>query len=122
MTVLWVALAGSIGAVARFVADTALRERYPMRVPWPTMLVNVVGSLVLGVLTGLSLFHDAPPSVLLVGGVGFCGGFTTFSTTNVDTVRLIVQRRYRAATVVAVGTLATTVVAAAAGLGLTAAA
>ena len=117
----WVALAGSAGAVMRFVVDSALRARSGSSLPWPTVLINVTGSLLLGILAGAVLFHDAPTAMLTIAGVGFCGGYTTFSTTSVDSVRLIVARRYAAAAVIAFGTLATTLVAAAAGLALTAA-
>jgi len=118
--VVGVALAGSLGAVVRFVVDSALRARSGSSLPWPTVLINVVGSLLLGLLTGAVLFHDAPAEMLTVVGVGFCGGFTTFSTTSVDSVRLIVARRYGAACAIALGTLAITLVAVAAGLGLAA--
>ena len=120
MIVVGVALAGSLGAVVRFVVDSALRARSGSSLPWPTVLINVVGSLLLGLLTGAVLFHDAPAEMLTVVGVGFCGGFTTFSTTSVDSVRLIVARRYGAACAIALGTLAITLVAVAAGLGLAA--
>ena len=121
MIAVWVALAGSAGAVMRFVVDSALRARSGSSLPWPTVLINVTGSLLLGILAGAVLFHDAPTAMLTIAGVGFCGGYTTFSTTSVDSVRLIVARRYAAAAVIAFGTLATTLVAAAAGLALTAA-
>ncbi|WP_413767644.1 fluoride efflux transporter FluC [Rhodococcus pyridinivorans] len=119
MIVVGVALAGSVGAVVRFVIDSALRARSGSSLPWPTVLINVTGSLLLGLLTGAVLFHDAPAEMLTIVGVGFCGGFTTFSTTSVDSVRLIVARRYASAAAIAFGTLATTLVAAAAGLALT---
>jgi len=115
-----VALAGSLGAVVRFVVDSALRARSASSLPWPTVLINVVGSLLLGLLTGAVLFHDAPAAMLTIAGVGFCGGFTTFSTTSVDSVRLIVARRYGAACAIVLGTLATGL--AAAGVGLAVAA
>ncbi|MCR8693677.1 fluoride efflux transporter FluC [Rhodococcus rhodochrous] len=118
MIAVGVALAGSLGAVVRFVVDSALRARSGSSLPWPTVLINVTGSLLLGLLTGAVLFHEAPGEMLTVVGVGFCGGFTTFSTTSVDSVRLIVARRYGAACAIAFGTLATTLVAAAAGLTL----
>ncbi|MCD2114457.1 CrcB family protein [Rhodococcus rhodochrous] len=120
MIAVWVALAGSLGAVVRFVVDSALRARSGSSLPWPTVLINVTGSLLLGILAGAVLFHDAPTAMLTIAGVGFCGGYTTFSTTSVDSVRLIVARRYAAAAAIAFGTLATTLVAAAAGLGLAA--
>lgn len=120
MIAVWVALAGSAGAVTRFVVDSALRARSGSSLPWPTVLINVIGSLLLGLLTGAVLFHDAAAELLAVVGMGFCGGFTTFSTTSVDSVRLIVARRYGAACAIALGTLATTLIAAAAGLALAA--
>ena len=118
MIAVWVALAGSVGAVTRFVVDSSLRARFATPLPWPTVLINVTGSLLLGILTGAVLFHDAPTTMLTIAGIGFCGGYTTFSTTSVDSVRLIAQHRYAGAATIAFGTLATTLVAAAAGLGL----
>lgn len=113
---LWIALAGSAGAVTRFVLDGFWRARRPSAFPWPTVAINVSGSLVLGLVTGLVLFHGAPDCLRLVLGTGFCGGYTTFSTASVETVRLVQQGRAAAALGNAAGTLLTTV--AAGGLGL----
>lgn len=90
---LWVALAGSLGAVARFSVDGALRGRVASRVPAGTTVVNLTGSLLLGVLTGLVMFHAAPSALTLVAGTGFCGGYTTFSTASFETVRLLQDGR-----------------------------
>lgn len=116
MTLLWVTLAGSAGAVCRFVLDGAIRARRATEFPWATVIVNVSGSLLLGFLTGLVLFQQAPGSLTLIAGTGFCGGYTTFSTASVETVRLLQRGRYRAATANALGTLVTTVCAAVLGL------
>lgn len=120
MIALWVALAGSAGAMARFAVDAAIRHRWAPTLPVATLVVNATGSLLLGILTGLVLRHGASPQLLLVLGVGFCGGYTTFSTASMETVRLIQDRRYRAAAGYAFGGLAVTLLAAAAGLALTA--
>ncbi|WP_373291653.1 fluoride efflux transporter FluC [Nocardia rhizosphaerihabitans] len=82
------------------------------------MVVNVTGSLLLGFVTGLIVFDGVPGSVQTVVGIGFCGGYTTFSTASFETVRLIQRQRYRAAAVNASLTLALTVLAGAAGLAL----
>lgn len=121
MTVLWLSLAGSAGAVLRHLLDTAVRARRPGPFPYGILLVNVSGSLLLGVLTGLVLFHGRPQDLLTVAGTGFCGGYTTFSTTSVDTVRLIRSGDYRLAAVDALGTLGLSLAAAGAGLALTSA-
>jgi len=85
----WIALAGSAGAVARFVVDGLIRHRWPgPAFPWATLVINVSGSLLLGVVTGLVLYRGGPSDLRLIVGTGFCGGFTTFSTASFETVRL----------------------------------
>lgn len=85
-------LAGGLGAVARFVVDAELRARWGSAFPWATLVINVLGSLLLGVLAAL-VTHGTSPEVKLVLGTGFCGGFTTFSTACVEAVRLVQQGR-----------------------------
>ena len=116
MIVLWVALAGGVGAVARFVLDGLVRSRLASWFPVGTVVVNVTGSFVLGLVTGLALAHVVPEELRLVVGTGFCGGYTTFSTASFETVRLVEQRRVGAALLNGVGTLVVTV--GVAGLGL----
>jgi CrcB protein len=113
-----VGLLGGLGAVARVALDGALTARWPSTLPWPTLLVNVSGSLLLGLLTGLVLFQGAPDAVRIALGTGFCGGWTTFSTVSVASLRLAQGRSPGLAALNALGTLVLTVLAAAAGLGL----
>jgi CrcB protein len=119
VTVVWVALAGGAGAVARFVVDGLVRGRASVRFPLGTVVVNVTGSFVLGFVTGLVLARAAPEELRLVLGTGFLGGYTTFSTASFETVRLVEQRRPGLALLNGVGTLILTVCVAAAGLWLT---
>lgn len=116
--ILWVGLAGSVGAAARFVVDGTIRERVGWRLPVGTVAINVVGSLILGVLTGLGVFHQVTPTLTLVAGSGFCGGFTTFSTASFETVRLVQQGELGAAGINLGVTVAGTLAAAAAGMAL----
>jgi CrcB protein len=118
VTALWVALAGSAGALARFGLDGGIRRRWATTFPWATLVVNVSGSLVLGLVAGLVLFRGAPDTLRLVVGTGFCGGYTTFSTASVETVRLLQEGRRRQAAANAVGSLLLTVLAGGAGLAL----
>jgi CrcB protein len=115
-----VGFAGSLGAVARFVIDGAIRARVDTRVPVGTVAINLSGSLLLGVLTGLVMFHAAPSTLTLLAGTGFCGGYTTFSTATFETVRLFQQGHLRAAVLNGAGTAAGALAAAAVGLGLAA--
>lgn len=121
MTVLLLAVAGGIGAVSRFLADTFVARHNPFRMPLGTLLINVTGSLVLGLLTGL-LAAGAPDStganVRAVLGTGFCGGYTTFSTASVESVRLWVTAGRSTGVGYAVATLLGSVAAAGVGVWL----
>jgi fluoride exporter len=119
VTGLWIALAGAGGALARFEVDGAIKVRWSTSFPWATFLINVSGSLLFGVLTGLVLFHGASGDLKLIAGTGFCGGYTTFSTASVETVRLVQRRNYWVAAFATLGTIALTLAAAALGLALT---
>lgn len=88
-----VAVAGSAGAVTRFLLDGWMRRRWPSTWPWATFWINTTGSLLLGLITGAVLFDGAPTALKLVAGVGFCGGYTTFGTASFETVRLLEQGR-----------------------------
>jgi CrcB protein len=116
LLVLAVAVAGGLGAVARLVLDGALRSLFRINYPFGTTVINVTGSFLLGLVTGLALVHGLPPEWRAILGTGFLGGYTTFSTASYETVRLAQQRRYRAALFNGVGMLILAL--GAAGLGL----
>jgi CrcB protein len=113
---LWVSLAGALGAVSRVALDGAIRGRSKSEFPWSTLAINVTGSFVLGLVTGLLLFRHDPTNLKLIVGTGFCGGYTTFSTTSFESVRLIERGHYRSAIGNAAGTLVVCMGAAAIGL------
>lgn len=96
-----VALAGGLGAAARFALDSAIRVATAERrmggvLPWGTLVINLSGSLLLGLVVG------AVGAGVLGGewqwalGAGFLGGYTTFSTASFETVRLLQGRRWAA--------------------------
>ena len=105
-----VAVAGGAGAALRFVADGFLRSRAPARFPVSTTVINVSGSLALGFVTAAVLGGALPVESQLLLGTGLLGGYTTFSTASIETVRLLADRRLRAALGSAFGMLALAVV------------
>ena len=112
-------VAGAAGAVARYLLDRAVAERGRGAFPWGTLVVNVTGSLLLGVITGLALHHGLSKSAKIVLGTGFCGAYTTFSTFTFETVRLVEEGALAEAFRNAAGTLAGCAAAAAVGLAVT---
>lgn len=100
---------GAVGAVARFAVGETIEGR-----ALDTLVVNVAGSFLLGVVVGGGI----EGSFGLAVAVGFCGAFTTFSSFAVETVRLATDGRGVAAVAVAAGTLAFALVAVAAGIGV----
>jgi CrcB protein len=91
---LMVAAGGFVGAPSRYLLDRAVNRRVESDLPWGTFLVNVSGSFVLGLLTGLSLGNHLSPVAKALLGTGFCGAYTTFSTFTFETVRLFEVGQY----------------------------
>jgi CrcB protein len=112
--------AGAVGAPLRYLIDGAVSDRTKGVFPWGTFVINVSGSLLLGFLTGLALYHGFPKTPKVVLGTGFCGAYTTFSTFTFETVRLLEERAITDAFRNALGTLTTCAAAAAAGVALAA--
>ena len=80
--------AAAIGAPARYLLDGSVQDRTSGAFPWGTFTVNVSGCILLGVLTGLGLYHDLDATTRTVLGTGGLGAYTTFSTFTFETVRL----------------------------------
>lgn len=112
--ILTVAVAGGIGAGFRLVLDGLINRGRQFRLPVGTIIINVSGSLVLGVVVGAA---SQPESWLVaVLGTGLMGGYTTFSTASVETVRLARAGRIVAATINGLGMLVISVAAAVGGM------
>ena len=109
-------VAGALGAPARYLLDDAISSRTQGVFPWGTLVVNVSGSFLLGLLTGLALFHALPATPKVILGTGFCGAYTTFSTFTYETVRLVEEGAVNEAVRNALASLVLGTAAAAAGL------
>jgi CrcB protein len=86
----WLAFlaAAAIGASARYLVDWLVHDHTDGEFPWGTLVVNISGCFVLGVLTGLGLHHDLDATTGTVLGTGALGAYTTFSTFTFETIRL----------------------------------
>lgn len=81
-------VAAAIGAPARYLVDGFVQDHTEGAFPWGTFVVNVTGCLVLGVVTGLGLYHGLGTTPRTVIGTGGMGAYTTFSSFTFETVRL----------------------------------
>lgn len=106
---------GGIGAGARYLLDGAIMRGRKDAFPLGILVVNIVGSFLLGLLTGVP---QVSPAWLAIVGTGVLGGFTTFSTVAVETVLLAQRRRRDWAWVNLLGTFLVCLVAAAVGLAI----
>ena len=103
MSLFLVITGAAIGAPLRYLGDRAIQARHDTVFPWGTFTVNVVGSLILGMITGAVAAGGASPQVQLALDTGFCGALTTYSTFSYETLRLLEDdaRLFAAANVVA---------------------
>ena len=120
MIVLAVAAAGALGAACRYVVDGVVQDRVEGAFPWGTWLINVSGSLTLGFLAGLGLYHGLSDTPRTVIGTGFLGGYTTFSTLMFESVRLFEDGSRYESLLDVLGSLGAGLAAAAIGLALAA--
>lgn len=94
MQTAWIAVAGAIGAVARYRIGVAVGVQ---TFPWATLLVNVVGSFALAFLFAGPAATRWSPMVTMAIAVGLLGGFTTFSSFGYETFTLFREGREAAA-------------------------
>lgn len=95
----WVALAiaGGGGAACRYLVDGLVRARVGDAFPWGTLVVNVTGSFLIGLVAGAVARGGLPGGLGGVLAAGFCGAYTTFSTLVHDTWLLAGAGAYRRA-------------------------
>lgn len=97
-----IAIAGGAGSVCRYLLGTAVNSRVSFNFPLGTAVVNISGSLLIGLLAGAVSSASLPPQWLLVVGTGFLGGYTTFSTASYETLQLLLEGHWQEALVNAI--------------------
>ncbi|MEU2155333.1 fluoride efflux transporter CrcB [Streptomyces sp. NPDC019396] len=95
MNWLLVVVGAAFGAPLRYLTDRAVQARHGSEFPWGTLAVNVAGSLVLGLIAGVSAAEGRSSGVYALLGTGFCGALTTYSTFSYETLRLVERGRSR---------------------------
>lgn len=100
-----VAVGGAVGAVLRYLVALVLTERGLTHFPWGTLVVNVVGAFLIGLVVTMAPEDPYDPWRLLLG-TGLLGGFTTFSALSIETVVLLEAGRPVAGAVNLFGSMA----------------
>jgi fluoride exporter len=92
-----VALGGALGALLRFGTGKLMLTWLGPAWPWGTLSVNVVGGLVMGLVTGWAAQRGLPTDMKLFLTTGLLGGFTTFSAFSLETVQMLERGEHGAA-------------------------
>ncbi|MEN3041722.1 MAG: fluoride efflux transporter CrcB [Fervidobacterium sp.] len=93
--ILAVGIGGFLGSVLRYFVSLQMNEIFPETfIPYGTLVVNVVGSFLIGIIMELSIYANIDPTLRLFLSTGIIGGLTTFSTMSYETVALIINSQY----------------------------
>lgn len=113
----WIGLGGAAGTLARYGVSTWCQQRFGVGFPYGTLAVNVIGSFLLGALMQIALTTELLSPTLRLGlGTGVMGGFTTYSSFNQETLRMLQDRAWLAGAVYLGGTVAGCLLAGALGM------
>lgn len=100
-----VGIGSGIGGICRYLISLFMGQSH-CGFPWGTFVVNIIGCLLIGILWGLtSRFLNLSPAFSLLFMVGFCGGFTTFSTFSKEGLTLLQAGNYILFTLYALGSV-----------------
>jgi len=96
---LWVAIGGAVGSVGRFWLSGLVANRFGETFPWGTLVINVTGSFVIGIIGALASPEGRMDSQSRAFAtqflmIGVCGGYTTFSSFSWQTLRLLQDREW----------------------------
>lgn len=91
MDIVVVGIGSAFGAITRYLISKLMNKKYDARFPLATFIINILGALFIGIISGLSI--NALFTLFLT--TGFMGGFTTFSTFNVDSIKLLKNKDYK---------------------------
>ena len=112
MQILLVAMGGAAGSVTRYLATLAAAQALGTQFPWGTLLVNIVGSFLMGLVIALGAHKlQLSNELRLALTTGFLGGFTTFSAFSLDFATLFERKDYALAALYLAGSVGLSILA-----------
>ncbi|HTO17317.1 MAG TPA: fluoride efflux transporter CrcB [Edaphocola sp.] len=93
-SVLLVGIGGAFGSILRFLLSEYVFLYKRNLLPFATFIINIIGSFIIGLIMGYLLKQSEGQSLKLLIAVGFCGGFTTFSTFALENIKLLQTGQY----------------------------
>ncbi len=107
-----VAIGGAIGSVARYLVGIGSGKLFGTAFPWGTLIINIVGSFLIGVFVeSFALRWNLPQVARVFLTVGICGGFTTFSTFSMDSYLMMARGELWPAAAYVIGSVLTSIIA-----------
>jgi CrcB protein len=111
-----IAVGAAVGGLARYYLASSIQQRFGVTFPWGTLVVNVTGCLLIGFFIRYSLATPAVSAEMrAVLTIGFCGGYTTFSTFSFETAALLEEGQYERAGAYVAGSVVLSLIATFAG-------
>ncbi|MBS4190816.1 fluoride efflux transporter CrcB [Bacillus sp. FJAT-49705] len=111
---IWIiGVGGSFGALLRYLIGAFINKKSKGTFPLGTWIINLTGSLLLGLLAKLHITNQIQDWVWFMFGIGFCGAFTTFSTFSNETVKLLLEKQFKIAFIYVISSVFISVAAAA---------
>ncbi len=92
LKILFLFLGGGTGALCRYTLSVIINKTHLSEFPFGTIVVNLLGSFLIGLLFGLTEFKPIPPELKAFVFLGFLGGFTTFSTFMLESLKLLREK------------------------------
>jgi CrcB protein len=112
-TYILIGVGGFLGSISRFAAGQFIQNLLQSTLPFGTFSVNLLGSFIIGLIYGLSEYHNwFHPDLRMLLAVGFCGGFTTFSSFSYENLALLRDSQYLASAIYSVSSMILGIVAA----------
>lgn len=101
---LWIFVGGGAGCLCRHAVGTYFAEA-GTSFPWGTLIANLLACIILGAVIGYEVKMDISPTAKLLLATGFCGGFSTFSTYSLETLKMLQSGEWLAASTYIVGSI-----------------